>query len=137
MPSFVLDPRLAADTLHVAALPLSDVRLMARSDFPWVVLIPRVHDISELIDLEPTDRHRLLDEIVLATEALRAETGCDKLNIAAIGNIVAQLHVHVVARFRADPAWPAPVWGRAPTAPRSDIDDAHLIARLRARLNKG
>ena len=107
-----LDPRLAADSHPVAALGLCELRLMDDANYPWLVLVPRVAGIRELIDLEAGQRRQLADETDLASRLLRQVFAPDKLNVAALGNMVAQLHVHVIARFEQDPAWPAPVWGR-------------------------
>ena len=104
------DPRLSADSTFVATLALSDLRLMNDSRFPWVILVPRI-EATEIIDLSAADRTRLLDEIVTVSTALRDVTRCHKLNVAALGNLVRQLHVHVIARFTTDAAWPKPVWG--------------------------
>lgn len=109
---FTLDERLAADSVAIGRLPLSDLLLARDARFPWLILVPRRPDMAEIIDLSPDDRAALLDEIVLVSEALRTVTGCDKLNVAALGNMVRQLHVHVIARFTTDPAWPGPIWGR-------------------------
>lgn len=109
MAEFALDPRLEADSIPVAELPLSAVRLMRDANFPWLLLVPRRAGTVEIIDLSEADRARLMDEIALASTALRSEVPCDKLNVAALGNMVAQLHVHVIARRRDDPAWPNPV----------------------------
>jgi len=113
---FALDPRLAADTLPVARLALCEVRLMNRRTWPWLVLVPCRASAVELLDLPAADRALLMDELARAARALRAHARPDKLNIGALGNVVAQLHVHVVARWRSDPAWPGPVWG-APAGP--------------------
>lgn len=109
--TFVLAPRLAADTVPVASLGLSELRLMDDARFPWLILVPRIAGAEEIIDLDAGARTALVEEIALASRALRAVTGCEKLNVGALGNIVRQLHVHVVARFAADAAWPGPVWG--------------------------
>ena len=107
-----LDPRLAADSHPVAALGLCELRLMDDANYPWLVLVPRVAGARELIDLDASQRRRLTDEIDLAARLLRDGFRPYTLNVAALGNLVPQLHVHVVARFEGDPAWPAPVWGR-------------------------
>jgi diadenosine tetraphosphate (Ap4A) HIT family hydrolase len=128
---FALDPRLSADTLAVAALALSDLRLMNDRRFPWLILVPRRTGAAEIIDLAEGDRGLLYGEIARVSEALKAATGCDKLNVGALGNVVRQLHVHVVARFAGDPAWAGPVWGSGP-ATRYTADEAvRLIARLK------
>lgn len=110
-PGFALDPRLAADSLMLAEGPLSQLRLMDDARFPWLVLVPRVADASEWFDLDDRDQHLLLAEVGRAAQLLRATGPCHKLNIGALGNIVRQLHVHVVARNEGDAAWPGPVWG--------------------------
>jgi diadenosine tetraphosphate (Ap4A) HIT family hydrolase len=108
---FELDPRLAGDTLEVCDLPLSSVRLMNDCRFPWLILVPRRANAVEINDLEPADRLRLWDEVATVSRTLEAIAKPKKLNVAAIGNIVAQLHVHIVARRENDAAWPRPVWG--------------------------
>src|SRR5947199_10436650 len=107
MPTFSLDPKLAADSFPVTVLSLSDLRLMNDARFPWLLLVPRV-GATEIVDLAAGERMELLDEITKASAALRQATGCDKLNIAALGNVVRQLHVHVIARFTGDAGWPRP-----------------------------
>jgi diadenosine tetraphosphate (Ap4A) HIT family hydrolase len=132
--TFSLDPRLAADTLVVCDLPLSAVRLMNDSRFPWLILVPRRIDASELIDLEPADRLRLWDEVATASRALADIAKPKKLNVAAIGNIVAQLHVHIVARHENDQAWPRPVWGIGIAEPYAPDAAEELISAVRAAL---
>lgn len=129
--SWTLHPRLAADTHHVASLGLSELLLMDDRLHPWLILVPRIADAVEWIDLDPSDRHRLLDETALAGRVLRALHAPDKLNIAALGNVVEQLHVHVVARFHDDVAWPRPVWGAAPAQPYGAAERDAVIGRLR------
>lgn len=131
---FVLDARLEGDTTPVIDLALSRVLLMKDARFPWLILVPRRANLAELIDLPPGDRARLAGEIDAASRALKDETGCDKLNIAALGNIVRQLHVHVVARFRNDAAWPGPVWGAGAAAPYKSEEIADFSARMKSRL---
>lgn len=131
---FVLEPRLDADTVPVIELPLSSVRLMRDATYPWLVLVPRLDGVSEIIDLAELDRRWLMEEIAKVSAVLKDVTGCDKLNVAALGNQVAQLHVHVIARFRGDAAWPAPVWGKVPPTPYHPTAEADMLARLRARL---
>lgn len=110
---FHLDPQLAADTHPVALLPLSELRLMDDANYPWLVLVPRVADVRELIDLDGARQALLLEEIGRASRLLQTLYRPHKLNIAALGNAVSQLHVHVIARHQDDPAWPRPVWGMA------------------------
>lgn len=131
--SFVLDPRLAADTVFIADGPLSQLRLMDDARFPWLVLVPRVPGATEWIDLDGASQRLLLAEINQSGALLRLHfTPIDKLNIAALGNIVRQLHVHVVGRREGDAAWPGPVWGAG--VRRSYAGDAPDIA---ARLARG
>jgi diadenosine tetraphosphate (Ap4A) HIT family hydrolase len=109
--SFELDARLAADTHLVGDCELSRVLLMNDARFPWLILVPRRADMRDLIDLAPDEQHMLLHEIAICANTLRDIDKPDKLNIAALGNVVAQLHVHVIARYVHDAAWPRPVWG--------------------------
>ena len=110
---FLLDRRLAADSLAVTELPLCEVRLMNNKLFPWLILIPKRPDVSEWIDLSREDQHQLSDEIAILSHLMTALVTPDKLNIAALGNQVRQLHVHLIARYKSDSAWPNPVWGGA------------------------
>lgn len=114
MSGFVLDPRLAADSAFVADGPLSQVRLMDDARFPWLVLVPRVEGASEWIDLDGGQQRLLLAEVNQVSRLLQAEPGVEKLNLGALGNIVRQLHVHLVGRHEGDAAWPGPVWGSGP-----------------------
>jgi diadenosine tetraphosphate (Ap4A) HIT family hydrolase len=111
MARFRLAGQIAADTLPVGTLALSHVVLMNDMRFPWLILVPRREGAEEIIDLAEHDRITLMREIALASEALRALWAPDKLNVGALGNRVRQLHVHVLARFVSDEAWPGPVWG--------------------------
>lgn len=124
---FQLDPRLAADAEHVCDAPLSRVLLMNDANYPWVVLVPRRANLRELIDLPHAEQITLWAEIAGVSGAMRELFAPDKLNVAALGNVVAQLHVHVIARTTNDPAWPAPVWGKVPSM-------AYVEAAREARL---
>lgn len=124
--SFAVDPAFQVGSVFAADWPLCQVRLQDDARFPWLILIPRVADAVEVSDLSPADRARLIEETVRAGEMVRrlgdaAGRPVDKLNIAALGNVTAQLHVHVVGRRRDDGVWPDPVWGR-PGATRSPAD---------------
>jgi diadenosine tetraphosphate (Ap4A) HIT family hydrolase len=130
---FALDPRLAADTVAVAALPLCEVRLLDDRRFPWAVLVPVRAGAVEVVDLDAADRGRLIEEIALLSTAMRHAYAPDKLNVGALGNIVAQLHVHVVARYRADAAWPGPVWGTG-REPYDAASRSAAVGRLQAAL---
>jgi diadenosine tetraphosphate (Ap4A) HIT family hydrolase len=128
-PDFALDPRIAAATLPVGDLALSSVLLQNDSRFPWLVLVPRRPGLVELTDLDDADYRTLTDEIRLATRVMLDLAKPDKVNVAAIGNVVAQMHVHVVGRFRSDPAWPGPVWGFGTPAPYPHHAAAALVER--------
>jgi len=131
---FELDPRLQTDTQHVAALPLCDVLLMKDARFPWLILVPRMAGCTEILDLPELARERLWQEINHAAAVLRELVPCDKLNIGALGNIVRQLHVHVVARRQGDEAWPGPVWGSGAAKPYAADTLALLLQGLQQRL---
>jgi diadenosine tetraphosphate (Ap4A) HIT family hydrolase len=131
---FVLDTRLEADTLPIASLALCDVRLMNDARFPWLVLIPRRTGLVELTDLSTDEQSALWQEVNRAATALRAVAPCDKLNLGALGNIVRQLHVHVVARREGDAAWPGPVWGSGSAQPYAETSLAMLRDALQQRL---
>lgn len=109
--TFALDPRLAADTIEIGDLALSRILLMNDARYLWLVLAPRRENLSELFDLDGPDRAILMEEIVAVSKALIGSPGVDKINVGALGNIVRQLHIHVVARRFHDAAWPGPVWG--------------------------
>jgi len=112
---FALHPKLGADTAHVVDLTLCVALLMNDARYPWLILVPRRADLREIEDLDEPDQHQLLREIHSASAAMRAlcapDRPCVKLNVAALGNMVPQLHMHVIARREDDPAWPGPVWG--------------------------
>jgi len=129
--AFELDPRLAADTFLVGDLALSRVLLINDAAYPWLLLVPRRRGVCEITDLGHIERAHLMTEITQAADALKAETTCDKLNIAALGNVVSQLHVHVIARSQHDPAWPRPVWGHAAPMPYGDKAANEILVRLR------
>jgi diadenosine tetraphosphate (Ap4A) HIT family hydrolase len=129
---FELDPRLARDTVFGADWQLCRVLLMDDARFPWLVLVPRRAGLAELDDLDETDNTRLMHEIRRAMKKLRGLGECDKLNVGALGNIVRQLHVHVVARHQRDAAWPGPVWGHGPAQRYTPEARDGLIARLRS-----
>jgi diadenosine tetraphosphate (Ap4A) HIT family hydrolase len=129
--SFTLDPRLAADTLAVTDLPLCEVRLMNDARYAWLILVPRLPGLAEIADLANDERARLWREVDQAAAALRSVAPCDKLNVGALGNIVRQLHVHVVARCEGDAAWPGPVWGYGAAVPYRPDAAAARMATLR------
>jgi diadenosine tetraphosphate (Ap4A) HIT family hydrolase len=127
--SFSLHPRLAADTVPVKRLALSRLLLMNDATWPWLILVPERVDIREIHQLAAGERVELIEEIAYVSQTMEQVFKPAKINVAALGNMVPQLHVHVIARFENDPAWPKPVWGAAPPAPYTE--DA-LAARLKA-----
>lgn len=128
---FALDSRLQNDTLHVASLTLCEVLLMNDARFPWLVLVPRQPQRVEVCDLTQDDQALLWREVTQASQALRSLAPFDKLNLGALGNIVRQLHIHVVGRREGDAAWPGPVWGSGTAAPYEKEALASLLAHLR------
>lgn len=129
-----LHPQLADDTHPVARLALSDLQLMDDANHPWLILVPRVENAVEWIDLDDAQQAALTREIAQASQVLRQVFEPHKLNIAALGNLVPQLHVHVIARFTHDIAWPRPVWGSATAQRYSPEALVERIERLRAAL---
>jgi diadenosine tetraphosphate (Ap4A) HIT family hydrolase len=132
-----LDRQLARDTVPVGDLALSRVLLANDTNYPWLILVPRQTGLTEIIDLTNNDQIRLLGEIAAAARTLKSVTECEKLNIAALGNVVAQLHVHVIARRHNDAAWPKPVWGVAPPLAYEPAVRNELIGVLRRGLQIG
>jgi diadenosine tetraphosphate (Ap4A) HIT family hydrolase len=134
MADWTLHPQLAADTVIVGDLPLSRVLLMNDANYPWLILVPRNADLVEMIDLNDAEQAQLMREVTLAARALREITAFHKLNIAALGNMVPQLHVHIIARFHHDAAWPKPVWGVMPARAyeREALDN--LVQALRRKI---
>jgi len=132
--AWTLDERLAQDTVPVGDLALCRVLLAKDANYPWLILVPRRPGVTEIIDLPEAEQAQLLGEVAAASRALKAITECDKLNVAALGNVVAQLHVHVIARRHSDPAWPKPVWGAAPAEAYAERNLQGLLAALRQRL---
>ena len=120
MTTFTLHPRLAADTVFVADWGLSRVLLMNDARYPWLILVPRVAGAVEIFDLFHTDRTTLMEEIARAAQALKTISGAQKINVGALGNLLPQLHVHVVARSPGDAAWPGPVWGQGTAVAYTD-----------------
>jgi diadenosine tetraphosphate (Ap4A) HIT family hydrolase len=128
-----LHPQLAADTTPVCDLALSRLLVMNDANFPWLILVPRRSGVSEIIDLG-VEQSVLMDELALVSRALKDETRCDKLNVAAIGNVVPQLHVHIVARRKDDAAWPKPVWGAVPRCVYEADAMERFVAAIRERV---
>ena len=124
-----LAPQLARDTVALGDLALSRLLIARDANYPWLILVPRRPGIVEIVDLAEDEQAELMSEIARASRALQAVTQCDKLNVAALGNAVPQLHVHVIARRKTDKAWPKPVWG---VAPPLAYDDAELERFMQA-----
>ncbi|MBT5374699.1 MAG: HIT family protein [Rhodospirillaceae bacterium] len=133
MTGFTLHARLDADGVFIADWPLSRVLLMDEAKFPWLILVPRRDGLTEIADLDEAARNLLMAESVRAGEALKSLFPCDKLNIAALGNQVSQLHVHVIARHAEDSAWPQPVWGTSKNT-YGDEALAEIVERLKTAL---
>lgn len=106
----IIDHRLTSNSTFITDLKLSHVRLHHNAAFPWFLLIPKIENVSELIDLTPIDQHLLMKEISLISQAVRHIFQPKKLNVASLGNIVPQLHIHIIARYENDGAWPDPIW---------------------------
>ncbi len=134
---FALHERLRADTAEVAAWDLSLLLLMNEARWPWLILVPRRPAIREIEDLSPADRGRLVEEAAAASRLLRALHAPDKVNIAALGNMVPQFHLHVVARTEGDPAWPKPVWGQFPPMPYGTTVLEAALSALRQAIAEG
>lgn len=130
---FALDPRLKADTRFIARLALCEVLLMDDSRFPWLILVPAVPGAAEIVDLDAADRDALWRDVDTASRVLRQLTMCEKLNIGALGNMVRQLHVHIIGRYAADAAWPGPVWGSGPAEPYDDIAARAIVSDIGSR----
>lgn len=132
--TFILNERLAADTVGIGSLPLSELLLMNDARFPWCILVPRRAGMRDVIDLDPADIEQLHRESLALQRALREIFTPDKLNVATIGNVVPQLHMHHIARFRADSEWPAPVWGRGTAQAYDETVRDERVARLKSAL---
>ena len=131
---WALDPLLQRDTTPVGDLPLCRVLLINDANYPWVLLVPRRHETVEIIDLEYVEQAQLMTEVSHASRTLKALSRCDKINVAALGNVVPQLHVHVIARSRGDAAWPKPVWNVAPPIDYDPAARDRLVETLRKNL---
>lgn len=131
---FLLHPQLAQDCLELGNFKLSRILLMNDSQYPWCILVPRRQEIREIYQLSEQDRQWLMQESCVLAQAMEFIYRPDKLNIAAIGNLVPQLHLHHVARYRDDIAWPTPIWGKFPAVPYAEQEARRHISRLRQQL---
>lgn len=129
---FALDQRLQQDTLVIGDFPLCRLLLSNDSNYPWFILVPRMNGISEVFQLDVADQQILWKETTFLAQLLNEGLGADKMNIGALGNVVSQLHVHVIVRKRDDAAWPAPVWGKHPAQPYTE----EQVAAIRLRLHE-
>ncbi|WP_370008672.1 HIT domain-containing protein [Sinorhizobium fredii] len=127
---FTLDGRLERDGIPIASIGLCQMRLMNDRRWPWLILIPQRADVSEVFDLSPLDQTMLTFETNMVATALKKVTGAQKINIGALGNIVRQLHVHVIARRFGDPNWPRPVWGFGRAEPWPEDEHQAFAARI-------
>jgi diadenosine tetraphosphate (Ap4A) HIT family hydrolase len=128
---FVLDSRLQQDCLVLGDFPLCRLLLMNDARYPWFILVPRREEVSEIFQLDAADQALLWRETTMLAEVLKDSFAADKMNVAALGNVVGQLHMHVIVRKRQDPAWPAPVWGHSPAQAYTAEQVAAVLERLR------
>lgn len=131
---FTLDPRLQQDTLVIGDFALCRLLLMNDAQFPWFILVPRREEMSEVFQLDIADQQLLWQETSELAETLKDTFAADKMNVANLGNMVSQLHMHVIVRRRNDAVWPAPVWGKLPAQPYSAEQLAAVMAKLRMAL---
>lgn len=131
---FTLHPRLAADTVVLGDFPLCQLLLMNDASYPWLILVPRRADIREVHELSDADQLQLIRESSWVSERLALQLQATKMNVANLGNMVPQLHWHVIARFEGDPAWPKPVWGQLPAEPYTDEELLETLHILKAAL---
>lgn len=128
---FSLHPQLLSDTEIIGELPLCRALLMNDSQFPWVILVPRLQNISEIYQLNTKQREQLHSESHFISQAMMSYFKGDKLNVAALGNLVSQLHLHHIVRFQNDSLWPQPVWGNIPAQPYDAEPLKHRLSQLR------
>jgi diadenosine tetraphosphate (Ap4A) HIT family hydrolase len=133
-PAWSLHTQLQKDTIDIGDLPLCRVLVIKDANYPWLLLVPRRPDIVEIIDLDEVEQGQLMTEITRVARAVKEITKCDKLNIAALGNVVPQLHVHIVARRTSDAAWPRPVWGVVPPLAHDAAEVQAFMSELRRKI---
>lgn len=133
-PAWSLHSQLEKDTISIGDLPLSRVLVIKDANYPWLLLVPRRANTIEIIDLDEVEQAQLMTEINRVARALQHLTKPDKLNIAALGNVVPQLHVHIIARRTSDPAWPRPVWGVVPALAHDPQEIETFIGTLRRKI---
>ncbi len=131
--TFLLHPQLAADTLHITDLKACRVLLMNNANFPWLILVPMRENMREIFDLDAADYKFVMEEVKTVAEKFAAFTKAEKMNVAMLGNMVPQLHIHIIARFKNDAAWPNPVWNSGITGKAYEKERAELpVEELRA-----
>jgi diadenosine tetraphosphate (Ap4A) HIT family hydrolase len=133
-PAWTLHSQLEKDTINIGDLPLSRVLVIKDANYPWLLLVPRRPDIVEIIDLDEVEQAQLMTEVTRVARVVKEVTKCDKLNIAALGNVVPQLHVHIIARRSSDAAWPRPVWGVAPPLSHDAQEVSEFISVIRRKI---
>lgn len=131
---FELHPQLARDTVRIGSMPLCEVLLMNDAGYPWLILVPRYPGATELHQLSSIDQQQFIRESVFVSAKMHKHFQADKMNVAALGNMVPQLHVHHIARYRDDAAWPKPVWGVQPAVPYDAQELAMTVTTLQALL---
>ncbi|WP_298445152.1 HIT domain-containing protein [uncultured Ferrimonas sp.] len=131
---FELNPTLGADSVLLGTLPLCQVRLSRDSQFPWLILVPMRADITEIHQLSHNDQQQLMHESCTVAALMEQHVHADKMNVAALGNVVSQLHVHHVARYQNDPCWPKPMWGQLPAQPYASEDLTEVTKVWQQRL---
>lgn len=131
---FTLDPQLQKDTIAIASLPLCELLLMNDANYPWLILVPRREDVRELIELSAEDQLQFMHESNAVARLLQTQFSAEKLNIAALGNVVAQLHIHHIARFKQDAVWPKPIWGAIPAVVYEEEKLAEVIELIYSSL---
>jgi len=131
---FVLDSRIEKDSVHIIDLELCQVRLQNDQRYPWLVLLPKVADLTEVHELSEQQQNQLMKESSRLAQVLKTVTGSKKINVANLGNVVAQLHWHIVARFESDDTWPGPIWGIGKAKPYSQAQMMEFIETIKAEL---
>lgn len=135
MAKFTLDPRLQQDTLQIAEFALCKVLLMNDARYPWVILVPKVTGLTEIFQLDEAGQQQLMVESNFVAQKLKQVIQADKMNVAALGNVVSQLHIHHVARFIQDETWPAPVWGKGDAIAYTQTESDAVIELLKSEFS--
>ena len=135
--SFTIDAKLVTDTIRLGSFPLCDVLLMNDSRFPWVILVPKIPDLQNFHEIPTEFRDVLFQEIEQTSNVIQKLWPVDKMNVAALGNQVSQLHIHVIGRRRTDDAWPNPVWGHGTPHPYTAADRPNVVQSLAEELRLG